>query len=359
MNKGMLSLGFTRIKCEYCLYFRQTGDGTILTGIHVDDFFLGASDLTQATKFKHELATIWEILDLGAAKFCIGIAIKRDLVNHHIYLSQTALIDKILTLFNMTDCNPVSTPMESGLVLSRHSDVALTREEELELRELPYRHFIGLLMYLAIATRPDIALAVQKLTQFLTFYRSIHWNAAKWVVRYLKGTQTLQLRLGGNTTANLIGFFNASYACCPDLGKSIGAYCFSLANSGVISWVARKQKTVVQSMCNAEYIACSKAAHECMWLQMLTAEIGYPQKNPTPLLTDNEAALTLTKDPRFHARAKHINTKWHYIRECHENNDIHVLYVPTKDNIADIFTKPLPAPAFHHLRSYLGLCNLP
>src|SRR5882762_2067298 len=359
MNKGMLSLEFTRIKCEYCLYFQQTEDGTILPGIHVDDFFLGTSDLTHATKFKHELATIWEILDLGEAKFCIGIAIKWDLVNHHIYLSQTALINKILTLFNMVDCNPVSTPMESGLVLSCHSDVALTHEEELELLELPYCHLIGLLMYLAIATCPDIALAMQKLTQFLTFYCPVHWNAAKQVIRYLKGTQTLQLRLGGNTTANLIGFSDTSYACCPDSGKSIGAYCFSLGNSGIISWAARKQKTIAQSMCNAEYIACSEAAHECMWLQMLTAEIGYPQKNPTPLLTDNEAALALTKDPRFHARTKHINIKWHYIRECHENGDIHVSYVPTKNNVADIFTKPLPAPAFLYLRSHLGLCDLP
>jgi hypothetical protein len=358
MNKGMLSLGFTRIKSEYCLYFRRTPSGIILTGIHVDDFFIAASCSNQASQFKLQLASIWEISDLGEAKFCVGIAIKRDLAEHRIYLSQTALIDKILSSFNMTECNPVSTPMEAGLVLSRHSDVTLTRQEELELAKLPYRRLVGLLMYLAIATRPDIALAVQKLSQFMNYYREVHWNAAKRVVRYLKGTRTLQLRLGGKELANLVGFSDASYACCPDSGKSVGAYCFSLGD-GVVSWAARKQKTVAQSTCDAEYIACSEAARECMWLRMLTAEIELPQANPTPVLTDNEAALALAKDPRFHARAKHINTRCHYIRECVDNGNLLVSYIPTNDNVADILTKPLAAPAFLRLRSYLGLCDLP
>ena len=134
----MISLGFMWIKCKYCLYFHQTEAGTLLTGIHINDFFLAASCLSKAATFKQQLASIWEISDLGDASFCVGIAIERDLANHHIYLSQTALIDKILDSFNMVDCNPVSTPMEAGLILSRHSDT-LTRQEELELNDIPYR----------------------------------------------------------------------------------------------------------------------------------------------------------------------------------------------------------------------------
>lgn len=356
MNKGMISLGFIRIKCEYCLYIRTTASGTILTGIHVDDFLNAISSSSEAAKFKRELASIWEISDLGEARFCVGIALERDLANHFIYLSQTALIDKILEQFNMTNCNPVSTPMEAGLILSRYSDVVLTREEELELQHLPYRRLVGLLMYLAIATRPDISLAVQKLSQFMTFYNLTHWAAAKRVIRYLKGTRTLKLRLGGSVAANLTAFCDASHACCPDSGRSVSAYCFSLG-SGVISWASRKQKTVAQSTCDAEYIAAAEACREAMWLRMLMTEIGLTQSYPTPILTDNEAALALSKDPRFHARAKHINTKYHYIRECSENGDIHVSYVPTKDNIADIFTKALPSATFRRLRDFLGLCE--
>jgi hypothetical protein len=138
--------------------------------------------LLQAADFKHQITSIWEISDLGKAKFCVGIAIEHDLVNHHIYLSQTALINKILTSFNMVDCNPISTPMEAGLVLSCQSNTVPTRQEEIELLDLPYRRLISLLMYLAIATRPDIALTVQKLSQFMNYYHPVHWNAAKRVV---------------------------------------------------------------------------------------------------------------------------------------------------------------------------------
>jgi len=241
MNAGMASLGFTRISCEYCLYFWETESGSILTGIHVDDFLMAVSSLLEASSFKTELSSIWEIKDLGEAKFCVGVAIERDLINHHIYLSQTALIDKILEQFNMINCNPVSTPMESGLVLSRHSDITLTAEQMQELRDLPYRRLVGLLMYLAIATRPDIAFAVGKLSQFLAFYNFLHWLAAKRILRYLKGTRTLRLKLGGTVLARISSFSDASHACCPDTGRSIGAYCFSLGDTGMISWASSKR----------------------------------------------------------------------------------------------------------------------
>jgi len=354
MNKGMISLGFTRIKCEYCLYIHMTASGTVLTGIHVDDFLNAISCSSEAAKFKLELASIWEISDLGEARFCVGIALERDLANHFIYLSQTTLINKILEQFNMTDCNLILTPMEAGLILSRYSNAVLTCEEELELQHLPYRRLVGLLMYLAIGTHPDISLAVQKLSQFMTFYNLTHWAATKCGIQYLKGTRTLRLCLGGSVAASLTAFCDASHACCLDSGHSIRAYCFSLG-SGVISWASRKQEMVAQSTCDAEYIAAAEACHEAMWLCMLMAEIGLTQSYPTPILTDNEAALALSKDPHFHAHAKHINTKYHYIRECSENGDIHVSYVPTKDNIADIFTKPLLTTTFRRLRDFLGL----
>lgn len=96
MHNGIISLGFTRVRCEYCLYFQKTESGVVLTGIHINDFLAAISSVMEVAKFKKELATLWEISDLGIAKFCVGIAIKRDLINRHIYLSQSALIDRIL-----------------------------------------------------------------------------------------------------------------------------------------------------------------------------------------------------------------------------------------------------------------------
>lgn len=143
MHDGMIKLGFTRIKCEYCLYFRRTATGIILTGIHVDDFLTAASSIQEVTKFKAKLRTIWEISDLGEARFCVGIAIERDLANKHIYLSQTALIDKILTLFKMTNSNDMSTPMDTKVILSKFSRTPLTAAETADLKTIPYRQLVG------------------------------------------------------------------------------------------------------------------------------------------------------------------------------------------------------------------------
>lgn len=359
MNEFMISIGFKRIKSEYCLYYRSSSTGTVLVGIHVDDFLAAISSPLEAAKFKAELRTAWEISDLGQANFCVGISIERDFANKHIFLSQTALIDKMLSVFNMTDANPVSTPMEAGLILSRQSSVTHTEQEEHELKALPYRKLVGLLMYLAIGTRPDIALAVQKLSQFLDCYTHDHWAAGKRVLRYLVGTRLLKLRLGGDISADPIGFADASFACCPDTRRSVGAYVFSLGSSGVVSWASRKQKTVALSTCDAEYIALSEACREAIWLRMLLTDIGHIQNRPTPILCDNTAARILSEDPGFHNRAKHIDTKYHSIRDWTTDKSIIVGYVPSKDNIADLLTKALPAPAFLYLRDFFGLCNYP
>jgi hypothetical protein len=99
MHNRLASIGFHHVPCEYCIYFRKTDDSIIITSIHIDDFLAGTSTDDAAAKFKADLATLWEISDLGEAQFCVGITIEHDLANHYIYLSQTALIDRILIQF--------------------------------------------------------------------------------------------------------------------------------------------------------------------------------------------------------------------------------------------------------------------
>lgn len=177
-------LGFTRLACEFCIYYRTTRAGTVFTGVHVDDFLLAASSPDASAEFKRQLRLKWEISDLGEAKFCVGICLERNRAARTISLSQVALIDKIIHEFRLDapDCQPVSTPMESGLQLSRIKHAPQTPAEKAVAARLPYRALIGCLMYLAIGTRPDVALAVQYLSQFLDCYNVIHWEAAKRVV---------------------------------------------------------------------------------------------------------------------------------------------------------------------------------
>jgi hypothetical protein len=319
--------------------------------IHVDDFLVASSCSAETLAFKAQLRTLWSISDLGPASFCVGIAISRNRSNRTIDISQTALIDRIVQTFEVTSSFPISTPMDTNVTLRRPSANEPATASELVL---PYRSLVGSLMYLSVGTRPDLSYAVSKLTQFLDCFRLSHWTAALRVVRYLLGTRSLALRLGGMSELSLVGFSDSSYADCPNTCRSCMGYCFSLG-SGVISWSSRKQKTVACSTTDAEYISLSEACREAMWLRLFTRELSILQPGSTLLLCDNNGARILANDPLHHARSKHIDVQHHYVRERVESLDVIVKYVPSADNIADIFTKGLPRPAFERLRGLLGL----
>src|SRR3981189_3041588 len=223
--------------------------------------------------------------------------------------------------------------MEPGLKLTRDAVNCLTSQQKLKLAEFPYRSLVGGRMYLAIATRPDIALAVQQLSQYLDCFSFEHWEAAKRVIRYLKGTRTHKLYLSG-PSLTLSGFTDSNWAACVDTRRSISGYCFSLG-SGLVSWAAHKQKTVSLSTCEAEYVATCESSKEAVWLRALLLGIGFEQKAPTCIQADNQAAIILTGDPSVHSRTKHIDIKVVYIRDCVVNKSIQMKYVNTTDNVAD------------------------
>ena len=160
------------------------------------------------------------------------------------------------------------------------------------------------------------------------------------VVRYLKGTRELKLTLGGDKPIKLVGFTDSDWANCLDTRRSIGGYGFTL-RSGLISWNARKQKIVVTSSCEAEYIAAFEAAKESIWLRNLIANIGFRQSSSTLILCDNNTAINSSEDPSLHQCVKHIDIKYHFLQECVNMGEITLKYINTNNNIADIFTKAL------------------
>jgi Reverse transcriptase (RNA-dependent DNA polymerase) len=252
MNEAMINWGFTRLSCEYCIYYRWSDTGEIIfTAVHVNDFLSVASTRTENERFKTQLREKWTISGLGEAKFCIGIAIECNRAACSVALSQTALIDRIVSQFWMSDAYPVSTPMDPGVKLTRHARGTLSDEDAKRLSLVPYRALVGSLLYVSMGTRPDISFAVQQLTQFLDCYTLTHWEAAKRIVQYLKGTRELKLHLGGQKVAELMGYTDSNFANCVDTRKSVSGYCFSL-RSRLVSWVARKQKTVLTSSCESE-----------------------------------------------------------------------------------------------------------
>jgi hypothetical protein len=270
MHKAMLDWGFKRFHADPCVYDRVSSLGSVLSAVQVDDFLIVSSTPDASRAFKEELKSLWTISDLGEARFCVGITISRNRANRTISISQTALINRIIQQFGQADTDPISTPMDplvaQSLTRPSPSDPPLSDTATYELARLPYRSLIGSLMYLAVGTWPDISFAVAHLCQFLDCYCRAHWNAAVCIVRYLKGTQLLALTLGGNPDLELVGFSDSSYAYCPDTARSTMGYCFSVGGA-IFSWSYRRQKTVTNSSCEAEYIALSESSREALWLR--------------------------------------------------------------------------------------------
>ena len=161
MNEQMLTWGFTRLSCESCIYYRNSDNGTIISAVHVDDFLSIASNKEENERFKDQMRSVWTISDLGAVRFVVGIAVAWDRPNRTVMLSQTALIDKIVTQFGQKNASPASVPMDPGLKLRRADYKKLPREELDQISKLPYRSLVGCLLYLSIGTRPDISYSVQ------------------------------------------------------------------------------------------------------------------------------------------------------------------------------------------------------
>ncbi|GKC73852.1 uncharacterized mitochondrial protein-like protein [Tanacetum coccineum] len=231
-----------------------------------------------------------------------------------------------------------------------------------------YRQIVGSLQY-ATLSRPDIAYAVNKVCQFLHSPTEKHWSAVKRILRYLKGTADFGLLVRQESgsilhaytdshSPYLNAFSDADWAGCPDDRRSTGGYAIYLG-SNLVSWSARKQKTVSRSSTESEYKALADTVAEITWLEALLRELRVPMATIPVLWCDNLGATYLTANPMFHARTKHIEVDFHFVREKVAEKKLSVRHISTKDQIADVFTKPLSSQQFESIWAYLdGYINI-
>jgi hypothetical protein len=270
-------------------------------------------------------------------------------------VDETSYIEAILIKYGLQNASPVRIPLDPNIKLE-------PGESEPGNRSNNYASLIGSLMYAAVATRPDIAFAVNRLASFTANPTMCHWTAAKHVLRYLKGTKYIGITYSkpesenmesANNFINFTGYSDASFANNYDR-TSVSGYVFTAAH-GAIMWGSKKQNIVSLSTTEAEYVCLSDAARVATWLCNLYVEIGFPQEEPTLIYGDNLGALAITENPCYHKRTKHFDIKHHYIREQINNKIITTQYLPTTQMTADIFTKALPRhPHELHMKS-LGL----
>ena len=219
-----------------------------------------------------------------------------------------------------------------------------------------YRSIVGGLQYLLI-TRPDISFAVNRVCQYLHAPRDSHWSAVKRILRYVRHTGSYGLHLQPARSGLVSTFSDADWAGCPDDRRSTGGHVVFFGPN-LIAWQARKQATVSRSSTEAEYKAVANATAEIMWVQSLLRELKVSPTQPPVLWCDNIGATYLSSNPVFHARTKQIEVDYHFVRERVAQKLLQIKFVSSKDQLADIFTKPLPLPSFEGCRRNLNLLSV-
>lgn len=216
-----------------------------------------------------------------------------------------------------------------------------------------YRKVVGSLIY-ATLTRPDMSHDVGLLSQFMQVPRKPHLDAARRVLPYAKGTLNFGLFYAYGAEIEVCGYTDADWAGSSYDRRSTSGYVFSLG-SAAVSWSSKKQTTVALSSTEAEYRGAAMAACEVAWLRKLLHSFGLHILQPVTLFCDNMSSIQLANNPVFHARTKHIEVHYHYIREKVLAQEIDLVYVGTHDQVADIFTKSLGAEKLHRFRDMLGV----
>ncbi|WVY99792.1 hypothetical protein V8G54_025862 [Vigna mungo] len=320
----LLSLGFVNSTADASLFMYQN----------------------QLSNLISTLAARFSLKDLGCLNYFLGVEVIPSATC--LFLSQRKYITNLLHKSGMANTKPTSTPLSASAQLLKDSGDLLPCPTE-------YRALVGSLQYLSL-TRPDIAFSTNKLAQFMQHPRTTHWSALKRVFRYLAGSCNKGIFISATAPLTFHAYSDADWAGDKDDYISTIGYLLYLGST-LISWSSRKQRFVARSSTEAEYKALANTTSELLWVLSLFSELGHmPRTNPV-IYCDNLGATTLSVNPVFHSRMKHIALAYHFVRENVQNGKFRVSFVSTDDQLADILTKPLLHPRFDSLLSKLHLSS--
>ncbi|GJR57267.1 ribonuclease H-like domain, reverse transcriptase, RNA-dependent DNA polymerase [Tanacetum coccineum] len=347
LDNTLKSLDFKKCALEQAIYTKKSKDSILLIGVYVDDLIITGTPKKEIDKFKAQMEEKFEMSDLGLLAYYLGIEVTQT--NGDISIKQSAYASKILKEAGMIDCNETLIPMDPGTRLTKITEGTMVNSTE-------YRSLIGCLRYL-LHTRPDLSYSVGLLSRFMQEPREQHMKAIRQVLRYVKGTKDHGITYKHNGGNKIHGYSDSSYGVNTQEGKGTTGIIFYYGESP-ISWSTQKQATVALSSCESEFIAATAAATQALWLKRLLSKLTHTQEEKITIQVDNKSAIALMKNPVFHGRSKHIDTKYHFIRECVEREDIQVEFVSGEYQKADILTKALPKIKFLTMRQLIGLKDL-
>lgn len=345
LDDALRKFGLKKSQLDPCIYY--SGDLSVLIAIYVDDFLLFFKNMKKLEEVKQYLCRTFKMKDLGAISSCIGMKIKQ--FNDAIEIDQSSYAERILDRFGMADCKPVKTPSDTSNKLSIQT---ITPDDSL-VGKVPYQEAVGSLLYLAQSTRPDIAFAVNDVSRFNANHGSAQWMAVKRIFRYLRGTTNAKLRYT-KSGEGLMAYCDADWASEIDNRRSCSGYIIKLSGAS-ICWLSKRQPIVALSSTEAEYIALSSTACELIWLKQLADELNKNIAKSITIFCDNQSTIKLAASDAYRPRTKHIDIRFHHIRELVENNVIKIEFVSTTENAADSLTKAVTAEKTQYCSEAMGL----
>jgi transposase InsO family protein len=340
----LLENGFKMGSVDKTLFLLRQGNDSLIVQIYVDDIIFGGSSHFLVAKFAESMSKEFEMSMMGELTFFLGLQIKQT--QEGTFVHQGKYTIDVLKKFGMADAKPISTPIPTSAALDADEDGESVDQKE-------YRSMIGSLLYLT-ATRPDIHFAVCLCARFQASPRTSHRQAVKRIMRYLRFTPEFGLWYSASSTLSLCGYSDADFAGCRLDRKSTSGTCQFLGSS-LVSWSSGKQSNVAQSTTEAEYVAAASCCSQLLWMIATLRDFGLSFSH-VPLLCDSTSAISVAKNPVLHSKTKHIDVRYHFLRDHVEKGDIELKHVDTSLQLADILTKPLDQATFARLRGEFGVC---
>jgi transposase InsO family protein len=341
----LLGAGYKKGTIDPTLFLKRTGKDLILVQIYVDDIIFGSTSSQLCKNFEVTMKSEFQMSMMGELKFFLGLQIKQ--LAQGTVINQAKYISDLLKRFDMTGSSSVKTPMTPNIPL--HADLSGNSVDQTS-----YRAIIGSLLYLT-ASRPDIMYSTCICARYQANPKESHLLAAKRILRYLKGTPSLGLWYPKDSGFELTAYTDSDYAGCKLDRKSTSGSCQFLGEK-LVSWSSRKQNCVSTSTAEAEYVAAASCCSQVLWMKTQLADYGYTMRR-IPIYCDSKSAIQITANPVQHSKTKHIDIRYHFIKDHVEKGNIELHFVESKLQLADLFTKPFDDLRFTFLLSQLGMLD--
>ncbi|SOV07411.1 uncharacterized protein UDID_18901 [Ustilago sp. UG-2017a] len=345
-DRSLRRMGFFQVECAPCIYTKGQGKDMAIVVIYVDDTLVIAPRLETVLRVKKQIGQRWKMEDSGKVSHFLSIKISRNCVMHTMTIGQSGYIDQVLAKHLDKCTKPTMVPMQS---IPEGTLVASAAQQK------EYPVIVGKLLWVANSTRPDLSLTVGILARHMREPSQEHYQAAQWVLRYLKSTKEVGLVYRANESQEpLVAHSDANWASDTTIQRRSTSGSVVLVYGNPVAWKSVTQKCVSLSAVEAEFIAATEATREVLFLKQLLHSIGIATGTPT-VYSDNTGCIQVSKDPAQHWKLKHIDTKYHFIRNNVQEGRVQIKYVDTTRNLADVLTKPIGRQAMQQARSGLHL----